>query len=135
MFKKISLSLTNTPIPLYIHFLLIFYLQAQHVWTSFFFVLTLTQERIYLPKLQFSSSVGYNKFESVTLDILKSRCGASSVEFIFKYTRIIEFLMMQNVFWNNCMPDTSMINMDHSFCKSHGNVCSENSFEKSNFSQ
>lgn len=60
----------------------------------FFFVLTLTQ----VPKLQFSSSVGYNKFESVTLDILKSRCGASSVEFIFKYTRIIEFLMMQNVF-------------------------------------
>lgn len=75
-----------------------------------FFLLTLTQERIYLPKLQFSSSVGYNKFESVTLDILKSRCGASSIEFIFKYTRIIEFLMMQNVFWNNCMPDTSMIN-------------------------
>lgn len=100
-----------------------------------FFLLTLTQERIYLPKLQFSSSVGYNKFESVTLDILKSRCGASSIEFIFKYTRIIEFLMMQNVFWNNCMPDTSMINMNHSFCKSHGNVCSENSFEKSNFSQ
>lgn len=93
-----------------------------------FLLLTLTQERVYLPKLKFSSSVGYNKFESVTLDILKSRCGASSIEFIFKYT-------MQNVFWNNCMPDISMINMDHSFCKSHGNVCSENSFEKSNFSQ
>lgn len=54
-----------------------------------FFLLTLTQERIHLPKLKFSSSVGYNKFESVTLDILKSRCGASSIEFIFKYTRII----------------------------------------------
>lgn len=65
-----------------------------------FLLLTLTQERVYLPKLKFSSSVhvGYNKFESVTLDILKSRCGASSIEFIFKYTRIIEFLMMQNVF-------------------------------------